>query len=193
MRLFLIGLLFLLWAPDGPAQILRQPVPDKLGVDKPVLNVFRMFGLMQGERVEVSGDLAYDFRLVRDSSIRGKQPDINAMASVDAHSAAVLIWNYHDDDLPAPASPVTINMLGLPEGRVLLQHYRVDRDHSNAYTLWKKMESPPYPTSRQYAELEKAGQLEMLEAPEWIDTKGGRVAITMELPRQGVSLLKFSW
>lgn len=163
------------------------------GVDKPVLNVFRMFGLMQGERVEVSGDLAYDFRLVRDSSVRGEQPDINAMASVDAHGAAILIWNYHDDDLPAPASPVTLAVAGLPEGRVLLHHYRVDKAHSNAYTAWKKMGLPQYPTSRQYAELEKAGQLEMLDAPQWIDTKDGKVVVAMELPRQGVSLLKFLW
>src|SRR5215831_6885385 len=37
------------------------------GVDKPVLNVFRMFGMMSGERVEVSGDLAYSAMAARDS------------------------------------------------------------------------------------------------------------------------------
>jgi xylan 1,4-beta-xylosidase len=163
------------------------------GVDKPVLNVFRMFGMMQGERAEVSGELAYDFRAVRDSSVRGEQPDINALASVDDRHAAVMIWNYHDDDLPAPPSPVTVRVSGLPEERVLLQHFRVDEEHSNAYTRWKEMDSPQHPTSRQYAELEKAGQLELLEAPEWMDSKNGEVVIQMELPRQGVSLLKFSW
>jgi xylan 1,4-beta-xylosidase len=29
------------------------------GVDKPVLNVFRMFGMMQGKRLEVSGNKMY--------------------------------------------------------------------------------------------------------------------------------------
>lgn len=40
------------------------------GVDKPVLNVFRMFGKMGGKRVEVKGNLMYPTLTVRDSSVR---------------------------------------------------------------------------------------------------------------------------
>lgn len=163
------------------------------GVDKPVLNTFRMFGLMQGERAEVNGDLAYDFRLVRDSSVRGERPDINAMASIDEHSAAIMVWNYHDDDLPAAASLIKLSVLGLPKEQVLLQHFRIDQHYSNSYSLWKKMDSPQNPTAEQYAELEKAGKLELLDAPKWINTENGEAVIMLELPRQGVSLLKFSW
>ncbi len=50
------------------------------GVDKPVLNVFRMLGMMSGNRVEVSGDLRYNFKTICDSGVRGKQTDINAFA-----------------------------------------------------------------------------------------------------------------
>ena len=39
------------------------------GVDKPVLNVFMMFGMMEGMRFGVSGDLNYDFLKVRDESV----------------------------------------------------------------------------------------------------------------------------
>ncbi len=41
------------------------------GIDKPVLNVFRMFGMMSGKRVEVKGNQNYTFEMVRDSSVRG--------------------------------------------------------------------------------------------------------------------------
>ena len=43
------------------------------GVDKPVLNVFRMFGMMSGERVEVSGDLAYNYESIINNSVRGEK------------------------------------------------------------------------------------------------------------------------
>ena len=49
--------------------------------------------------------------------------------------------------------------------KVLLQHYRIDNDHSNAYTVWKNMGSPQKPTPEQYAELKAAGQLELLILP----------------------------
>jgi xylan 1,4-beta-xylosidase len=163
------------------------------GVDKPVLNVFRMFGMMQGRRVEVDGDLAYDFMTVRDESVRGDKPDINALAAIDDHSATVMVWHYHDDDIDTPAAPVTVQMAGLPVSQAQLYHYRIDKEHSNAYELWKSMGSPQNPTPEQIDTLEKAGQLKLLTSPEWINIKDGKASVSMQLPRQGVSLLKFIW
>ncbi|MCB0851990.1 MAG: beta-xylosidase, partial [Bacteroidetes bacterium] len=102
------------------------------GVDKPVLNVFRMFGMMEGDRVKVSGDLVYDCFAIRDSSVRGEKNDINALATVNEKGAEVMVWNYHDDDLAGPAVPVSLDISGLTNGRVLVHHYRVDKNHSNA-------------------------------------------------------------
>jgi xylan 1,4-beta-xylosidase len=55
------------------------------------------------------------------------------------------------------------------------------------------MGSPQNPSAEQIAELEKAGQLQLLGSPEWIKTNNGEASIQMELPRQGVSLLKLDW
>jgi xylan 1,4-beta-xylosidase len=163
------------------------------GVDKPVLNVFRMFGMMGGKRVEVSGNLAYDFKTIRDKSVRGEKPDINALATKIEHQATVLVWNYHDNNVEAQASPVEIHIEGLPEGNVLLQHYRIDKENSNSYEVWKDMGSPQNPSPEQIKELEKAGQLQLLTSPRWIKTNEEKVNINMELPRQGVSLIKLTW
>ena len=69
----------------------------------------------------------------------------------------------------------------------------VDKEFSNSYEVWKKMGSPPKPTSEQYEILKKSGQLHLITSPEWIKTKEGEVTIDFQLPGQGVSLLKFSW
>ena len=55
------------------------------------------------------------------------------------------------------------------------------------------MGSPQNPSSDQYAELEEAGQLQLMGAPEFIKIKDGEAVIDFQLPRQGVSLLKISW
>jgi len=162
------------------------------GVDKPVLNVFRMFGMMEGNRVEVKQDLAYDFKKVRDESVRGAA-DINGLASKSTASAGVMVWNYHDDNVPSPDAAVVVVVKGLPAQKVMLYHYRIDKENSNAYEAWKSMGSPKQPTSEQIRLLEKAGQLALLTSPEWINPKNGVATIEMQLPRQGVSLLHFKW
>jgi xylan 1,4-beta-xylosidase len=162
------------------------------GVDKPVLNVFRMFGMMPGTRVDVKSGLAYDYARVRDESVR-TQADINALAAKEAKSAAIMVWHYHDDNLPGPDAPVTVRLTGLPSKKATLHHYRIDKEHSNSYEVWKNMGSPKNPTAEQIAELEKAGQLKLLSAPAPVTVKGGEVNLSFTLPRQGVSLLKLVW
>jgi len=162
------------------------------GVDKPVLNVFRMFGMMEGERAEVKQNLAYDFKKVRDESVRGL-PDINALASKGARSAGVMVWYYHDDNLPGPDSEVKLKVAGLPAGKIQMHHYRIDNEHSNSYEAWKKMGSPKAPSAEQIQQLEKAGQLQLLTSPESISAKNGVADLSLKLPRQGVSFLQFTW
>jgi xylan 1,4-beta-xylosidase len=162
------------------------------GVDKPVLNVFRMLGEMRGNRVVVTSTGGLTVDEVRDRGVRGA-PDVSALASRDGRSAAALVWNYHDDDTPAPAADVMLTFVGLPAGRPTLTHYRVDTDHSNAYTVWKAMGAPPSPTAAEHATLETAGRLQLLAAPARVDVTNGRVDVTFSLPRQGVSLVKVVW
>jgi len=158
-----------------------------------VLNVFRMLGMMSGNRVKVSVDLRYDFKTISDSSVRGKQTDINALACKDKNTVTVLLWNYHDLDIKDDGSPVILNVEGIPAGKTTLTQYRIDNDHSNSYELWKKMGSPQNPTADQIAELEKTGQLEMFSESEEIKITNNKATIIMQLPRQAVSLIKISY
>jgi len=162
------------------------------GIDKPVLNVFRMLGQMGGERIAVESTGAMTLEAIRDNGVRAN-PEVNALASRQERAVSVLVWNYHDDDLPASPSEVEVVVEGLPNGRTLLHHYRVDGEHSNSYEAWKKLGSPQRPTPGQYQQLERSGQLQSLSSPEWLHTANGRVTLKFSLPRQGVSLLRFTW
>jgi xylan 1,4-beta-xylosidase len=158
------------------------------GIDKPVLNLFRMAGMMRGERVKAESSAAVSAQAMIAEGVRGRA-DVDALAVRSDRDISVLVWNYHDDDVAGPDANVRIAIPGLHDGRVLLRHYRIDGTHSNAWTAWKKMGSPQQPSAAQYAELEAAGQLEELESPRWIVVKSGEATIDITLPRQGVSLL----
>lgn len=162
------------------------------GIDKPVVNVFRMLGLMRGDRVRVesSGALALD--AIRDAGVR-EAPDVAALASRSDRDVAVLVWNYHDDDLPAAAATIELTIDGLPTGSVRVTHNRVDGDHGNSYEAWKRLGSPQPPSPAQVRELERAGQAASLEPPRTLAVAGGQARLTFTLPRQGVSLVRLTW
>jgi xylan 1,4-beta-xylosidase len=164
------------------------------GVDKPVLNFFRMAGLMRGNRVTAISSGAASLDSILAHGVR-QAPDIDAMATSATGEASVLLWNYHDDDITAPGVSVVVAMKSIPSSvhRVLLQHYRIDDRHSNAYTVWKEMDSPQNPTPEQYAKLQSAGQLQMLDSPRWITPENGEVELDVQLPRMGLSLLRVTW
>jgi xylan 1,4-beta-xylosidase len=164
------------------------------GVDKPVLNFFRMAGLMRGNRVSAISSGAAPLDSILAHSVR-QAPDIDALAASATGEAAVLLWNYHDDDVAAPGASIVVSMRSIPSSvhRVLLQHYRIDDQHSNAYTVWKEMGSPQNPTPEQYAKLQAAGQLQMLDSPRWITPQNGEIKLDVQLPRMGLSLLRVTW
>jgi len=162
------------------------------GVDKPVLNVFRMFGMMKGKRVVVTGNRMYSLKTFVDSSVREKT-DIGGLAARDNRTITVMVWNYHDEDKIDEGENVELRISGLTASEVTMTEFRIDQTHSNSYTIWKKMGSPQNPTSEQVAELEKSGQLQKIIEPKKIQTKKGALNLTIKLPRQAVSLLKFDW
>jgi len=164
------------------------------GIDKPALNAFRMFGLLGSERVKATSSGAVSTEEVVATGVR-KEPDINVIATRKDHEIEILMWNYHDDDLPAPAAPIDLTVSGLPlqVSRALLEHFRIDSEHSNAFTAWKGMGSPKSLTQDPHEVLEKAGQLQLLGSPEWVDLENGTMHLQFALPRQGLSLLRLAW
>ncbi|QKG56491.1 beta-xylosidase [Hymenobacter sp. BRD128] len=162
------------------------------GVDKPVLNVFRMLGMMRGPRVAVASPTALSVADIR-AQAQSQRADIGALAAADAHSATVLVWNYHNDALPAPPAEVALTLQGLATAKAQVQHYRIDNEHSNAYTAWQALGSPQQVSAAQRTSLGQAGQLAQLTAPASVSLQNGQTTLHFTLPRHGVSLLRLSW
>ncbi|MEK7781465.1 MAG: beta-xylosidase [Verrucomicrobiota bacterium] len=164
------------------------------GINLPVLNVFKMFSQMRGQRVAVTSDAAVPLDAIIKSGVR-LSADVAALAAGDAKQLAVLVWHYHDDDVSGPDANVKLALdgLALKDGNATLTHYRIDADHSNSYEAWKRMGSPQQPTPEQFKQLEKSGQLAMLGKPESVRIQSGKTSLEMKLPRQAVALVLLEW
>ena len=164
------------------------------GVDKPILSVFRMAGMMRGDRVDATSSGAISLDALIAAGVR-QSPDVDVMASRDARGVSILVWNYHDDDVAGASAGVALSVDGLPATvqRVLMRHYRVDTNHSNAYSAWKEMGAPHEPTPTQQKQLEAAGQLQQLGSVNWLRSESGKALVKFDLPRQAVSLITLEW
>jgi xylan 1,4-beta-xylosidase len=163
------------------------------GIDLPVLNVFRMFAKMSGQRVAVEGGTGYDAEKILAHGVR-ENPDVSALASLDKNKLCILVWHYHDDDLPGASAKISLALDGLPKiknGRA--QEFLIDADHSNAFALWEKMGSPLPLSAAQHAQLEQAGQLAEVALPKKLHAQNGTLNLDLDLPRQGVALFVLEW
>ena len=161
------------------------------GIAKPILNLFRMLGRMGAERVALESSGATTADLVAVESVR-EQAVVDGIAALDDRRLTVLIWRYHDDDIPIPDASIAFSVVHLPARVAHLRHFRIDQTHSNAFRTWRELGSRDTPTAEEYAKLEAAGQLQRIDERR-IPVENGRLEIRFPLPLHGVSLLELSW
>jgi xylan 1,4-beta-xylosidase len=165
------------------------------GLALPVLNVFRMYARMGPDRVHAASDHQVPLADIVRDGVRGR-PDVGVLASRSGTEVAVMVWHYHDDDLPGPEASVRLQLDGLPADlrHARVTHHRVDHDHSNAYAEWLRMGSPGAPNAQQYARLEQSSALATLAgSPTAVGVSDGTATVAFQLPRQGVSLIVLDW
>ncbi len=164
------------------------------GIDKPILNYFRMAGLLTGERVKLEATDAKPLTEILATGVHDR-PIIDGLAVRNSHSVSLLVWSYRDDDIATPAANVELSWTNLPSTihRVLMEQWRVDATQSNAYSLWKQLGSPQTLSSAQQQELAAAGQLASSESPRWLDCRNSQAHVSLSLFTPSVSLIKLSW
>ena len=162
------------------------------GVDKAVLNGFRMLGKLDGDWLASQSSHRRDIVDIMEHGVRG-EPDVNVVATRDDKGVSILVWHYHDDDAPGPDAEVTITVNSWGDRKAALKHFRMDETHSNSFGVWKAMGRPENPEGADYARLEASGQLAQIDAIDSLPVSNGAIALKTTLPRQGVSLLRLDW
>jgi xylan 1,4-beta-xylosidase len=120
-------------------------------------------------------------------------PDVDAVATRRPREVDVLVWNYHDVDVPAAPANLTLEIRGMPQSRVTEETDLMDAAHSNAYAVWQRMGSPQKPGAAEQQELVRAGRLQQVVKPHALAVKAGTATLQMMLARQGVALVRLRW
>lgn len=144
-------------------------------IDLPILNALRLLGQLGEEQlpaaaVGASGGVTVSATRSGDGSLR------------------VMAVNFDERFDYGETVAVETVVAGVSGGQWRASHYRIDRAHSNAYTVWLGQGRPVPPNPEQLAALHRQMGLERLEPDFTVTPEGGRLALRTSLPPQAVSL-----
>ncbi len=165
------------------------------GIDKPILNLFRMYARIGTQQVAFHSSGAKDPLAYADLWGTGETPDISGFAALSgSHSLEVLIYNHHDDWDRSDDYEIELEIANLPfDGdELVMTHHRIDQSHSNACAEWVRQGRPMYPTAEQRAAITARAGLEPLETPRKIALHEGKLRLSFIMPVHSVSLLSIA-
>lgn len=143
---------------------------------KPVFNTYQLLGKLGVERIQLQRS-AINF--------------VDGIATRRKNNVQVMIYNYNENVEDKESRKVRLSVKLPSTGSYKVSHYRIDENHSNAYTIWKRMGSPFNPDEKQLKRLKEKQGLELMEPGKVIATKDGAITTSLTLPHHSVSLLLF--
>ena len=161
------------------------------GINKAVFNAFRMLAKLEGVKVLARSGAALALEDVIANGVSGAS-DINILATLGRHGLAILVWNYHDDDVAAPGAQVVLTVAGLSGATCLIEQFQMDSERGNAHATWLDLGSPRRPSAEQYARLQEASELPRVQAATRRRVIDGAVTLEFVLPRQSVALFQIT-
>ena len=162
------------------------------GVEKPLLNAYRMVSRLGSRRIEATSSAASDPALLDADDGRSMGEEVDVLASTDAKGrVTVLVWRHTDDQYRTDegATPVDVTVNGLAGTDYSVSHHRIDADHSNAHTAWVAQGSPQDPSEDQLAAVKARQGLEELEPVRRQEVAGGTFTTRLDLPLPSVSMI----
>lgn len=162
------------------------------GVQKPLLNAYRMLSELGPTRIGARSDAAWPTDALDHTDGSSMPEEVDVLASRDADGRlAILVWRHTDDQYRTSdrPTPVELSVRNLAGADFRLRHFRIDADHSNAHTRWKAFGSPQDPTPEELAAITLRQGLEECEPARAVDVRSGSVSLELHLGLPAVSLL----
>ena len=151
----------------------------KNGFHKPILNAYKLLNRLGPELVGINNFLLNDH--------------VSAFATRDANRITIVVTNYQHDKISNDGNTYQVNLdintHWISNANLTIRHWRIDENHSNSYTVFKKEGAPKLPNPLQVDAIKKRMELEMLEPP-GIVTNKELSNIVFQLPCNSVSLIE---
>lgn len=165
------------------------------GIDKPVLNAYRMLARLGDERLDASSSAAWSVEELGTEPVGAydglpEEVDVLATRAADGQ-VAVLVWRHADDQYLTAERPseVRLTVDGLTPGATYdVTHFRIDDEHSNSHTAWQSVGAPQDPDDEQLRAIQDRMRLERFEPDRSVRAEAGRLELTTPLPLPSASL-----
>jgi xylan 1,4-beta-xylosidase len=145
-------------------------------IEKPVFNTYRLLGKLGTQRISIE---------------KSGSNSIDGIATRNGNKTQVVIYNYNENVDDKETKRIQLNVIMPAQGSYKMAHYRIDENHSNAYTIWKSMGSPYNPNETQLKKIKTRQGLELFGPERIVKTIGDQITINIELPHHSVSLFVF--
>jgi xylan 1,4-beta-xylosidase len=161
------------------------------GIDKAVMNVFRMYAALGNTLVDLKSSRDLDPLAFKDLWGEGEGAEIDGWATVrDTGNLAVLVYCHEDAWKTEDLYPVEFTAENLPfRGPCKITHYRIDKELSNAHAEWVRQGQPDYPVGQQYDAIKARDGLELAGPVKTADHLNGKIALHFDMPVKSVSLI----
>ncbi len=161
------------------------------GIDKPVLNVFRLLAKLGRSRLSLASTGFRDPKLAAGPDQPDTLPDLSGLATLDDKgTVGVFLSCHHDDWDLQKENSVQLEMHGLPTENYQLRHWLIDQKHANSFRQWVELGSPQQPSEEQLSVLRKAAQPRPKDLGKF-QTQAGLLTLSLTLKTHSVSLLEF--
>jgi len=161
------------------------------GIDKAMFNVFKMYAKLGYQRVELTSSRDLDPEKYEDMWGKGQGAEIDGWATLTGTKSAEILLYCHEDTWNTEDNySIEFAAANLPfEGPYKVTHYRIDKNHSNAYAEWVRQGRPDYPTCQQYDAIKARDGLELLCPAQTMIPRDGKVKLEFDMPVKSVSLI----
>jgi xylan 1,4-beta-xylosidase len=157
------------------------------GIDKPVLNVFRLLGRLGRAKLSLAVEPAPNLSTTMNADAL---PALTGIAAGDAMNWVQLLLVAHHDDWDVESEvDVEIEVTGLPDATYSVVRWDLDRDHANAHTAWVEMGRPRSPDPAQTRALQAAAALHP-EPMALAETQEGTLTLAVRLRAHSALLLE---
>ncbi|MFZ5518491.1 MAG: GH39 family glycosyl hydrolase [Candidatus Zhuqueibacterota bacterium] len=104
----------------------------------------------------------------------------------------VALWNFDETQANSSPAGILLRVVRLPQHlkRAAIRRYQIDAQHSNAYSAWKEMGSPQYPTDSELAALRSRQNLELIEEVHSVEVRQGNLEYSLTLPACSVCVVQ---
>jgi xylan 1,4-beta-xylosidase len=155
-----------------------RTLDTKHGFLKPILNGYKLLSKMASDLSPV---------------LEVNNEHITAFASHDKNRITIMVTNYqhehpYNDGATYPVA-LKIKTGWKPTAKIKVNHWRIDENHSNAYTVFKSLGSPKLPNPLEIDAIKNRMDLELMEPATEVMAKDLN-NMEFEMPCNAVSLIE---